>query len=106
MRCIQNTYFSVLINESPSRLFKPSRGLRRDCPLSPFPFLIIMEALIKLLKEARSNNSFKFIKVTERDMVSHLLFVDDVFFSVQGTCRELTVLKKFWIYFVKLLEWK
>jgi hypothetical protein len=36
MGCLQSVSFVVLINGSPSRFFKASRGLRQGCPLSPF----------------------------------------------------------------------
>ena len=41
--------FSVLINGSPKDFFGSSRGLRQDDPLSPLLFVIVMEALSRLL---------------------------------------------------------
>lgn len=43
--CINSTSISVLVNGSPSREFKMERGLRQVDPLSPFLFLISVEAL-------------------------------------------------------------
>jgi mannosylglycoprotein endo-beta-mannosidase len=51
MGCLQSESFAVLINESPSIFFKTSRGLRQGFPLSPFIFLLIVEALSKMIKE-------------------------------------------------------
>jgi hypothetical protein len=53
MGCIQTTSFVVLINGSPYIFFKALRGLRQACTLSPFPFLIIAEALRRISRKPR-----------------------------------------------------
>lgn len=45
--------FVVLVNGSPSRLFKASRGIRQGDPLSPFLFTMVVEALCGLLSRAK-----------------------------------------------------
>lgn len=43
--CILTTSFFVLVNGSPSRLFKVSRGIWQGDSLSPLLFTIVVEAL-------------------------------------------------------------
>lgn len=90
MGCLQSSSFVVLINGSPSRFFKASRGLHHGCPMSPFLFLIVAEALSRLMKEAISHGQLRGIKVLESKTITHLLFVDDVLCSVYGSPSNVT----------------
>ena len=94
MGCINSASFVVLMNGSPSSFFRPSRGLRQGCPLSPFMFLLIAKALSRLLNRAREENLIKGVKVTNQTDLTHGLFVDDVLMFGEGTLKNLQNLEK------------
>jgi hypothetical protein len=56
LSCVSGSNFAVLINGEASRFFKSERGLRQGCPLSPFLFILIMEALSLLLNKKFSKH--------------------------------------------------
>jgi hypothetical protein len=94
MGCLNSALFVVFINGSPYHFFKAMRGLRQAFPLSPFLFLIVAEGLSRLMKEARNSNSIRWVKVSESEEITHLLFVDDIFLSVFASQTKLISLKK------------
>ena len=59
MGCLQSTSFAVIINWSASNFFNPTRGIRQGRPLSPFLFLLVVEALSKIIHKAKSDGAIK-----------------------------------------------
>jgi len=94
MGCLQSASLAVMINGAPSQFFKASRGLRQGCSLSPFLFLLVVEGLSRMIKEAHSSHLLKAIKVYEFEEISHLLFVDDVFCYTIASRRDFQALKR------------
>ena len=79
--CLSTVWFSILVNGNPCGFFRSTRGLRLGDPLSPMLFVIVMEALSKLLDKAIVGNFLTGFLVgggpSAPISVSHLLFADD-----------------------------
>ena len=85
MECIQSTSFAVLIDGAPSAFFRPTRGIRQVCPLLTFIFLIVADALSRLVLKAKREGKIEGVKVSSEEEVTHTLFVDDVLLFGEGT---------------------
>ncbi|KAJ0450527.1 putative RNA-directed DNA polymerase [Helianthus annuus] len=69
---------AVLVNGSPTFDFQCEKGMRQGDPLSPFLFLLVMEALTACLSKAEDLGLVKGIDLpNEGPKVSHLFFADD-----------------------------
>lgn len=89
--CISTAQFSVLVNGTPCGFFPSSRGLRQGDPLSPFLFIIVMEALSRLLARARDGGFISGFDVGRINhiSISHLLFADDTLILCGAALEQL-----------------
>ncbi|XP_026416197.1 uncharacterized protein LOC113311589 [Papaver somniferum] len=99
-QCISTSTSVVLINRSPDKFFKPSRGLRKGDPLSPHLFLFCMETLSRTLIHAEELGLITGIKICKSaPSISHLLFVDDCMVFCKANMTEaqniMDILKMF-----------
>ena len=97
--CISIASFSVLINGSPACFFLSSKGLWQGDPLSPYLFVIGMEALSCLINRAVEGNYLSGSRIAVRRgedlVISHLLYADDTLIFSKANKEQLKYLS--WI---------
>ncbi|KAJ0859980.1 putative RNA-directed DNA polymerase [Helianthus annuus] len=95
MATLRSAKASVLVNGSPTREFVCSRGLRQGDPLSPFLFVMVMEAQSGIMKVADSTGLFKGINISnEGPYLSHLIYADDVMFVCEWSMSNINNLRR------------
>jgi hypothetical protein len=78
MMCITSVKYSILVNGTPCGSISLTRGIRQGDPISPYLFLINVEALSSLLTQASVDGRLTGVPTSKRGpQVSHLLFADD-----------------------------
>jgi len=53
---MESATVSVLVNGSPTKEFMLTKGLRHGDPLAPFLFIIVVEGLARLVRQALKAN--------------------------------------------------
>jgi len=92
--CLSSSTVSVLVNGSPTKEFKPRRGLRQGDPLAPFLFIIVAEGLAGLVREASRIGILEGVKVGNKSVEVNLLqFADDTLFFCQPQMQCVLAIK-------------
>jgi len=89
MSCIQSTLLVVLINGTTSPFFHENRGLRQGFPLSHLLFLLVVEALRKLVMDAKRRGEFQRSLVAGSLYLTLLIFVNDILIFYNGSARDI-----------------
>ncbi|KAJ0836378.1 putative RNA-directed DNA polymerase [Helianthus annuus] len=102
MGVLSSAKASVLINGSPTYEFQFQKGVRQGDPLSPFLFIIGMEALSSMLHKAKELNLFKgFNCPNSGPTLSHLFFADDALvigeWSIENALNMARILRSFYV---------
>ncbi|XP_060968361.1 uncharacterized protein LOC133035936 [Cannabis sativa] len=91
MSCITGVSYSVLMNDTPLKKFKPQRGLRQGDPLSPYIFLLCQEVLSKIIQSQENRGKIHGIRIARAATpISHLMFADDTILFARANTEEAT----------------
>lgn len=95
MGLISSSFFSILLNGSPSKCFTPTRGIRQGDPLSPFIFVLAAEGLGRLIKLRIQEKRLKGLTLHRgSETQSHQQFVDDTMLMAYPDVHEAKELKR------------
>ena len=105
--CISTTTFSILVNGTPIGSFHRSRGLRQRDPLSPYPFVLGMEALSCLCSRVVEGDFLFGCKIDGRGgeglVISHLLYVNGTLVLCELSQNQVTYLSWLLMWFEVIL---
>lgn len=78
MNSVSIVSYYILINGAPQPSFKPTRDIRKGNPLSPYLFILCVEALSCLLNIAEVTGCLSNVTIGRGPMhINHLFFVDN-----------------------------
>ena len=89
---------SIVVNGSPKGFFSNSRGLRQGDPLSPLLFVLVMEALNRMISAAIHGGLLEGFTVGNAS-ISYLLFVDDTLIFCNSMPTQLHYLRSLFLLF-------
>ena len=85
-----NASAAVNLNGSPGNNFKVERGVKQGCPLAPYLFLIVGEALTHVIKKAIKEKRLRGVTLPGgKKQQSIAQYVDDSSFMVRGEKRDV-----------------
>lgn len=90
MNNLKGAWFSVLVNGAPNGFFQARRGLKQGDPLSPYLFLLVVEALSRGLHRLFSSGRVGSLSLPQGALaISHLAFADDLILFARADRRSI-----------------
>lgn len=95
MSYVNSVTYSVLVNDQPHGLIKPERGIRQGHPISPFLFILCVEALVHTINKSEAEKEITGARANVSGLtIHHLLFADDSLLLCKATVSESLVIKR------------
>ncbi|KAL2252845.1 UNVERIFIED_CONTAM: hypothetical protein Sindi_0079200 [Sesamum indicum] len=101
--CVSTTSFSIGLNGKPHGFFAGARGLRQGDRLSPYLFVLVMEALhLGFLQRIEQNIQFTYHWKCESSKVFQMGFADDLLLLCRADLDSIRVFKEGLDWFAEL----
>jgi len=92
--CLKSASFFVLVNGSPTKEFSPIKGLRQCNPLAPFLFLIVVEGLAWVSRNADELDAVESMEIGSKKVkVNMLQYADDTLFFCHANSKSIFNIK-------------
>lgn len=89
MQCLKSIQFSILLNGQQTDRFQPSKGIQQGDLLSPYLFIICIEALSTTIYKAKHSGWLKGVPSSPNvPHLHHLFFVDDSLLFCRATSQD------------------
>lgn len=103
MSCISTSRIAILVNESKTEFFYPTRDIKQGDPMSPYFFILCMELLSKYI--------FHHVNIVLQDpiqlnytgpLLSHLFYADDLTLALNANVKYVQSIKHCLTFFSQL----
>lgn len=89
MLSISSSNLSFMLNGCELGNLTPQRGIRQDCPLSPYLFIICSEIFLSILQELQTCGKLQGFKIAcTAPCITHMFFADDTLLLGRATLEE------------------
>ena len=94
MVCVSSPTYSIILNGCLEGYFKGEKGLRQADPISPYLFILVMEAFSCTLDKKVQHTGFIFHPKCEELKINHVIFTDDLFIMCGANISSLEIMKE------------
>lgn len=103
IHCVTTSNIAVLVNGSVTSFFRPSRGIRQGCPMSPYLFILYMEIFSRLICHQVDTHNWDPIYLSPNNQgISHLFFADDLTLMGKVNKKSDNTIKRIFSFFCSL----